>query len=298
MWTPRPLCGGRRPGAFVPAPLLRRARAGRAPPSTPSPRPGPGAPSSSPPASARGGDGAGAAPTLAGVGGAVARPAVSAELHSARAGSAEGPGNSERTGREARSAAEGLRFGEAWEGTSACPPARAPLLGARRASAGLSPLSLSVATSPPLSPPPSLLPFYLFPSRLFLLYIYLSTSVFPLPLTPSFYMFLSIYLLFFSPSFYEFLISSLVLVFTCLLSLYCCLPPSSLPFRAPTSSSCAGAYKRVVWNQVFVQVWAGGVCGWVTAQLATFPTCARVYTHSLSSEFAGSSPPRPVRRGP
>lgn len=261
MWTARPLCGGRRPGAFVPAPLLRRARAGRAPPSTPSPRPGPGVPSSSPRASARGGDGAGAAPTLAGVGGAVARPAVSAELHSARAGSAEGPGNGERTGREARSATEGLRFGEAWEGTSACPPARAPLLGARRASAGLSPLSLSVATSPPLSPPPSLPPFYLFPSRLCLLYIYLSTSVFPLPLTPSFYMFFSLYI---SSVFLSFFLCisnllSLVLVFTCLLSLYCCLPPSSLPFPAPTSSSCAGAYKRVVWNQVFVQVLGGGV---------------------------------------
>ena len=129
-----------------------------------------------------------------GVRGAVARPGVSAELHSARAGSAEGPGNGERTGREARSAAESLRFGEAWEGTSACLPARAPLPGAHRASSGLSPLSLSVATSPPLSPPPSLPPFYLFPSRLSLLYIYLSTSIFPPPLTPSFYMFLSLYI--------------------------------------------------------------------------------------------------------
>ena len=110
--------------------------AGRAPPSAPSPRPGPGAPRSSPPAPARGGHGAGAAPPLAGVGGAVARleGSVGAPLGSARAGSSEGPGNGARAEREAPGAAGNLRFGDAWEGTPACPAAPAPLRGARRAS--------------------------------------------------------------------------------------------------------------------------------------------------------------------
>lgn len=181
--------------------------AGRAPPSAPSPRPGPGAPRSSPPAPARGGHGAGAAPPLAGVGGAVARPEGSvgprsARLRSAREGSAEAPGNGASAEREAPGAAGNLRFGDAWEGTPACPAAPAPLPGARRASSCPSRRSVSIATSALLSSPPSLPPPFLrfpppLPHRVFL--SPLSISLCFHPLTPSLvYVFLFLYVFPFS----------------------------------------------------------------------------------------------------
>lgn len=255
------MCGGRRPGAFVPAPLRRRARARRAPPSTPSPR-RPGRPPLLPAGLA-----VGRGPRalrLPGPASGALWPCGrlrGARLGSACAGSAGGPGNGER----ARGAAESLGFADAREGVPAGPPARA-------APPRVSTPFLCPSPPPLLSPGPSIRRLSLSP--LPSLYSSLTSPRLCISTPLTAFSCFSVYshLLFFSRPVSSPLSSS----FTPLSSLSFSLP------AAPASSSCPGGGKRPVWNQAFVQ-FLGRVCDRRLHSWQPFP---RGHRHALNSDFA------------